>query len=818
MQAIVEPMKRVKIIVAVGAVLGVAVVATWLARDRIIQRLTGPLLERYGWVITDVSLDALATSDASIGHIELAHEGGTVVVIEDLVLAVRKSAAGRRAYSASRVTVSLPEAAGDDATDVAAAIRQVLGLPDVLTDVDVAVGELQVADYPLVNDLAWSTFPGRQVLGARIRESDIAVELRGDSASSYEARLDLAAPSGESQGVDLRIEDLADRVRLSIAAEPQFSAWRAWLERAALLPIDLDVEGGNARIEAALDVPDGPSPALAFRGTVVPDVAWRFRIVDDARVTAEITTPIDIVASLPDGAWSIGVDSADIDLDVAFAGDLDFRITSIACRNGIVCTFATDVVAEDLVYDGFGADGLELSARVEVDADPGGAGMRATVQPDAVIKVLAASSNDVRAERIEASIVSGATLTTTESGWRLTADSIDMAVEKLDSGDIRANASVFLEASSIESGEDGMKGRSGLFVPSIDARYGDYALRLPGVRGDVTLAGQAIAAALQTVGLQEEGGIRLTYDLESGEGEAQLSDLVNDLANRPLSKLLSGGPEGFDLTAGKLTIDAGFRWQPDRPLRGDATLRLADAAGLYSAIAFTGVTTELELSLDARDGIEVQPASISAGFADIGVALRDLTANYRLWPGDEAVDVSNLEMTAFGGKISADPFRLASSGDETTILVHARSVNLAEMLSIQEFDKVEVTGFVDADLPVTLGEGGIRIADGKLNGIPPGGVIRYRQATAAASADTSAVGFATQALSNFEYETLSSDVRYEENGDLVLKMQIRGSNPDFENGRPIVLNLGVENNVRDMLRSLQATRSAQDVIERRINR
>ncbi|MEJ2256274.1 MAG: YdbH domain-containing protein, partial [Woeseiaceae bacterium] len=203
---------------------------------------------------------------------------------------------------------------------------------------------------------------------------------------------------------------------------------------------------------------------------------------------------------------------------------------------------------------------------------------------------------------------------------------------------------------------------------------------------------------------------------------------------------------------------------------------------------------------------------------DIGVALRDISARYRLRPDEEAVEISALEMSAFGGAITTDPFRLDASGDDTTVLVHARSVNLAEMLSIQEFEAVDVTGQVDADLPVTLGEHGVRIADGRLSGLPPGGVIRYRQGAPAAESDTSAVGFATRALSNFEYETLSSDVSYAENGDLVLKMQIRGRNPDFEDGRPIVLNIGVENNVRDMLRSLQATRSAQEVIERRVNR
>jgi hypothetical protein len=49
-------------------------------------------------------------------------------------------------------------------------------------------------------------------------------------------------------------------------------------------------------------------------------------------------------------------------------------------------------------------------------------------------------------------------------------------------------------------------------------------------------------------------------------------------------------------------------------------------------------------------------------------------------------------------------------------------------------------------------------------------------------------------------------------------MQLRGRNPDMEGGRPIVLNLGVENNIPQMLRSLQASRSIEDILEGRVKR
>ena len=52
----------------------------------------------------------------------------------------------------------------------------------------------------------------------------------------------------------------------------------------------------------------------------------------------------------------------------------------------------------------------------------------------------------------------------------------------------------------------------------------------------------------------------------------------------------------------------------------------------------------------------------------------------------------------------------------------------------------------------------------------------------------------------------------------MLQMRIAGRNPDMEGNRPVVLNLGVENNIPKMLRSLQAARAVEDILEKRIEK
>jgi hypothetical protein len=58
-------------------------------------------------------------------------------------------------------------------------------------------------------------------------------------------------------------------------------------------------------------------------------------------------------------------------------------------------------------------------------------------------------------------------------------------------------------------------------------------------------------------------------------------------------------------------------------------------------------------------------------------------------------------------------------------------------------------------------------------------------------------------------------VDYTEQGDLLLQMRLAGINPDMDANQPVNLNLGVENNIPQLLRSLQATRAIEDILESR---
>lgn len=73
-----------------------------------------------------------------------------------------------------------------------------------------------------------------------------------------------------------------------------------------------------------------------------------------------------------------------------------------------------------------------------------------------------------------------------------------------------------------------------------------------------------------------------------------------------------------------------------------------------------------------------------------------------------------------------------------------------------------------------------------------------------------------QALDDFQYDLLSADVTYREGGILVLGLELQGRNPTVEGGRPIHLNIRLEEDIPALLASLQLSGQVSDVIQERI--
>ena len=69
-----------------------------------------------------------------------------------------------------------------------------------------------------------------------------------------------------------------------------------------------------------------------------------------------------------------------------------------------------------------------------------------------------------------------------------------------------------------------------------------------------------------------------------------------------------------------------------------------------------------------------------------------------------------------------------------------------------------------------------------------------------------------EALSNFLYVQLVSSINMAPNGQSVITIHLKGSNPDFQAGRPVELNLNVQQNMLDLMRTLSISSNIDQII------
>jgi hypothetical protein len=345
---------------------------------------------------------------------------------------------------------------------------------------------------------------------------------------------------------------------------------------------------------------------------------------------------------------------------------------------------------------------------------------------------------------------------------------------------------------------------------------------VPAASAEVAASNDEVSAVLRFS--TPEGGFtgsaELRHSLARGTGEVRFRDTALDFNILNLSEAVADWPYEFEISSGYWRIDAEVNWAvtDEGFAYTGTTLHSLDAlAGNYGDIGFVGLNGNVEVKIDWQAEPLMSPAQFEVALIDVGFPIRELRGRVTADIASLAADVESVSMTVLGGTAIVDPFRYEHTAEINRLMLRASEIQLPLMVGLADLDAVEISGSVSGDIPVTLRNRKVIIDKGLLENDPPGGVIRYGAETGVTD-DQSQLGIVTRSLRNFEYDVLTSEVNYTDSGDLQLQMRLTGINPDVDPNQPIVLNLGIENNVPQMLRSLQATRSIEDVLEKRLGK
>jgi len=338
---------------------------------------------------------------------------------------------------------------------------------------------------------------------------------------------------------------------------------------------------------------------------------------------------------------------------------------------------------------------------------------------------------------------------------------------------------------------------------------------------------KADATALNATGpASNDVGLTLALNVEQQwNGPLHVGAKLQEIflrAGNPLARSLSAWPAALELSSGrlsgegKLTLPAGGG-TPTASL----TLDARGLAGIFDRSEISGLDARLAAGLQ-RDRLrldigELRLAEINPGFTFGPLLLRGYYQAAVDQPTQGRLTWQTAETRILGGRFWLPAGTLDLAAPQQRLSARLEGVQLGDVLAAYPTEGLSGSGLIDGSFDVQRSAAGLSVQDGKLAARGPGGVLRFRSPKIEALGQANpAMKIVTEALHNFHYDLLTSDVRYDERGKLNLGLRLNGRNPALEGGRPINFSINLEEDIPALLTSLQLSDRVSETIQRRV--
>lgn len=337
----------------------------------------------------------------------------------------------------------------------------------------------------------------------------------------------------------------------------------------------------------------------------------------------------------------------------------------------------------------------------------------------------------------------------------------------------------------------------------------------------------SVSGSLQALQLQGEisntPGLTLHYQaqldtLRKLSASWQLADIFL-LAGNPLQNSFRAWPELLTLQRGRIAASGQLHY-PAAPQILEAQVQLRELSGLYDRTLFTNLSGQSTLAIGLEQ-LSLNIPQLSVQQLNHGMTLGplQLAANYQTalaTPQQGVIELQQLQSDFLLGQLSIKPTRLDLSQPEQQLDIQLQQLDLAELLRQHPANDVVAIGKISGQIPLQLNaEGKLSVKAGQLSAEAPGGKLQYRNASAAASSNPG-MKLVFEALEDFHFSVLNSEVSYQADGTLILALQLQGFNPAVQQGRAINLNINLEEDIPAMLASLQLAGKLNDTLTKRV--
>ncbi len=291
-------------------------------------------------------------------------------------------------------------------------------------------------------------------------------------------------------------------------------------------------------------------------------------------------------------------------------------------------------------------------------------------------------------------------------------------------------------------------------------------------------------------------------------------------AGNPLADSLTDWPALLSFSAGRLSGDFALRGSSAIDSLG-GQLHLRGANGIYDRSIFRELSLPLQVQL-CGEQLELDSQQLRINEIEHGLTLGPLqiSANYRtrldgLLSG--RAEIAQAELQVLGGRVWLEPGTIDLASSEQLLPLQFSGFELGRLLEVYPTEGLVGGGTLDGQLPLRLREGGFSVSGGLVQAREPGGNLQYRsERISTLAASNPGMRELAVALDDFRYTLLRSTLDYHEDGTLLLGLRLEGNNPALQQGRPVHLNIQLEEDIPALLASLQLSGQVSDIIQKRV--
>lgn len=329
---------------------------------------------------------------------------------------------------------------------------------------------------------------------------------------------------------------------------------------------------------------------------------------------------------------------------------------------------------------------------------------------------------------------------------------------------------------------------------------------------------KANAAISNTDGLQLDSD----WSVQDGNlaGHIESQDIFFRAGN-PLQKTLSDWPTLVEFNNGRLGGQASIRLPNAAPLQFSGRITGSGLGGIINRSELAKLDFTAFFRLDHGNQLRLDIPKLTVGELDPGVPIQQLTLLESSYSGfldrllEGTATWQSIRGQLLGGEFTLHANRIRLDTDNR-LQLQLSGIQLQEALAQYPAEGLNGQAIIDGTLPLLVSAQGVFVEQGQLQARQPGTLQFQSEQIRAMGRSNPGMQLVAEALEDFHFNALSSKLDYEPSGKLLFNIRLEGKNPAVENGRPIHLNLNLEEDLPALLASIQLGNHVSETIQERI--